>query len=245
MGERLTASVGLGAVEAVVFDAVGTLIRPEPAAAAAYHRAAQRYGSRLAGGEIARRFKAAFARQESLDAAGGAWRTDEQRERARWQAIVAEVLDDVAEQAELFADLWRHFAEPAHWSLYGDVPAAWQALSASGVQLAVASNFDARLQPVWQELHPAAVGSPLFVSSQLGYRKPGRAFFEKIQRELGVLPERILMVGDDEANDYHAARSAGWQALLLARDEETDPGDGIRRIGSLDQVAQRERRGQK
>ena len=74
---------------AVFFDAVGTLIHPDPPAPSVYAEAARRFGSRLDLPAVAARFRAAFRRQEELDHAGGL-RTDEAREVARWRAIVAE-----------------------------------------------------------------------------------------------------------------------------------------------------------
>src|SRR5207302_1039003 len=49
-------------VRAVFFDAVGTLIHPEPPAGAVYAEVGRRHGSRLTAAEIARRFAAAFRR---------------------------------------------------------------------------------------------------------------------------------------------------------------------------------------
>src|SRR5438132_815361 len=71
---------------AVFFDAVGTLIHPDPPAPAVYAEAARRFGSRLDLPAVTTRFRAAFRRQEEIDHAGGL-RTDEAREVARWRAI--------------------------------------------------------------------------------------------------------------------------------------------------------------
>src|SRR5207249_1370969 len=88
---------------AVVFDAVGTLIHPDPPAAEVYAAAGQRFGSRHAADAIRTRFRAAFAREEAVDHAAG-HRTDDAREIRRWQAIVATVLDDVAVGDDLAND---------------------------------------------------------------------------------------------------------------------------------------------
>src|SRR5438067_2160826 len=84
-------------IRAVAFDAVGTLIHPEPSAAEVYASIGRRFGSRLEVAEIRTRFRAAFAEQEVIDRASG-WVTSEERERHRWQDIVARVLDDVRDQ---------------------------------------------------------------------------------------------------------------------------------------------------
>ena len=53
-------------IQAVVFDAVGTLLHPDPAAGEAYAVVGRRLGSQLSLAEITRRFAVAFAREEEL-----------------------------------------------------------------------------------------------------------------------------------------------------------------------------------
>src|SRR5438105_3948472 len=96
-------------VDAVFFDAVGTLIHPEPSAALAYAQIGQRHGSALSAELVRQRFAAAFAHEEAADLAAGL-RTSEDRERRRWRTIVAAVLDDVADAEACFAALYEHFA---------------------------------------------------------------------------------------------------------------------------------------
>src|SRR5436309_68347 len=57
----------LADVDAVFFDAVGTLIHPEPSPAAAYAEVARRHGCALTAEEVRPRFAAAFAREEAAD----------------------------------------------------------------------------------------------------------------------------------------------------------------------------------
>lgn len=205
----------LSPVEAVLFDAVGTLIEPDPPVAEAYEAAGRRFGSTLSRDEILRRFRAAFARQERLDETEFSGRTDDPRERRRWQAIVGEVFDNVADAAGLFDELWRHFASSAHWRLCAGAADCWRELSSRGLTLGIASNFDARLETICQGLAPLDQCGRLFISSRLGVRKPSPEFFAAIARRLDLPPERILLAGDDLDNDYLAAHAAGWQSILI------------------------------
>jgi putative hydrolase of the HAD superfamily len=214
----------------VLFDAVGTLIAPHPSVAEVYQAAGRRFGSRLEIDQVRSRFREAFGRQEQLDAADA--RTSEERERRRWQTIVAEVFCDVGDARKLFESLWDHFAQAAHWKWFDDVPRVVQRLRDCGVRWGVASNFDARLATIINGLSPLSSCEHLFVSSRLGCRKPSVAFFQAIERSLGLPPEQLLLVGDDLENDYHGARAAGWQAVLLDRDAAA-PADVEHRITSL------------
>lgn len=201
----------------VLFDAVGTLIYPQPSVAEAYGAIARQFGLEIPSGEIATRFKAALAR-EFCD--GGLSRppTNEDLERARWQRIVAAVLLELPDAShQPFEMLWQHFGEPSSWRLFDDVSPTLAGLAHRGFELAIASNFDSRLQGVARGLPPLAACSRTFVSSEVGFSKPDPRFFTAVQRELSVQPREILLVGDDRVNDYEGALAAGWQAVLIER----------------------------
>ena len=82
-------------VEWILFDAVGTLIYPDPPAAAVYHAAGRRFGSRLSVDAIRERFRVALAATQACGEP-----TSEAKERERWRGIVRSVLDDVSESRE-------------------------------------------------------------------------------------------------------------------------------------------------
>lgn len=198
---------------AVVFDAVGTLLFPQPAAEIVYASAAARFGLAIDPGTIRERFYQAFSREESHDAEAG-WRVDEARELARWQTIVADVLPGSTE--ECFRYLYDYFARPVSWHVPNDAIDTIQALSTHNIKLGIASNLDARIHPILAG-HPklAACVPHVCVSSEIGYRKPDSRFFEHVAHTMACRPQDILYVGDDRRNDYDGARTAGFTAILL------------------------------
>lgn len=205
---------------AVLFDAVGTLIHPEPSVAAAYHAAGLRHGSRLALDEVDRRFRASFAAEEAIDAASGTLQTDEARELRRWRTIVSTTFSDVPPDGHeaLFEDLWRHFAKPSSWQAFDDAGPTIERLQAQGVVVAVGSNFDARLLPIVAKLLPAVAADRVFASSLVGRRKPSAGFFEHCLARLGLAERsRLLIVGDDADNDFLGPRTLGFATLFLDR----------------------------
>jgi putative hydrolase of the HAD superfamily len=207
----------MGQPRAILFDAVGTLMRPEPTVSGAYTAVALRHGVRMDQAEVERRFRRAFARQDRIDATERDNRTDQRREAERWRGIVDDVFGEAPQTEAIFADLWNHFADARNWRLFDDVPDVWRRLSATDITLGVASNFDDRLAAVCQGLPPLDRDPQLFVSSQVGFRKPGRGFFAAIETALSLRPDELLLVGDDVTNDFEAAKAAGWQAILLDR----------------------------
>lgn len=210
----------------VLFDAVGTLFTPEPSAAEVYFRAGRAAGSNLALADISHRFTAAFARQESLDAAAGDFRTSELRERARWRNIVAEVFGDLEETEPLFAILWEHFACPENWRLYEDARDAVDQIARLNLPWGIASNFDARLRRIAADCLPELNPHRLFISSEIGFRKPGIQFFRAVEQRTGLDAGELLLVGDDWQNDVNGGRQAGWRVEFVpAGSESGQPGE--------------------
>lgn len=213
-------------VRAVLFDAVGTLLAPTLSVAEAYHRAAQSRGSLLSVAQIAERFATARGDEEQRDLVEHEGRTDESLERERWRRIVARSLDDVTDVDGALAELWEHFGDPRAWRPIPEAAQAAARLLSAGYVVGWASNFDSRLRRIVAG-HPelAAVG-PIFVSSELGYRKPHGGFFRAIEQQLRLAPAELLLVGDERANDYDSAIRAGWRACLIPVGETPQRQDG-------------------
>jgi putative hydrolase of the HAD superfamily len=204
-------------VRVVYFDAVGTLLFPDPPVAEAYHAIGRRYGSRLTVEEVRRGFYAAFAAEERTDEFLG-YRTSDERELQRWRAIVAEALPDVTDAERCFQELYEHFAAPRNWRVAAEAVGVLTELRRRGLDVGLASNFDDRLRDI-QAAKPELRGVVrLVISSLIGWRKPAPEFFECLLG-WGHDPNQVLLVGDDRVNDYDGARAAGLHAILL--DETT------------------------
>jgi putative hydrolase of the HAD superfamily len=203
-------------IRAVVFDVVHTLVEPWPTVAVAYHEAGLRHGVELDPAVIQPRFRAAWRRQEELDAvASPPFATSRDRELDRWRQIVAEVFSDAAATDLIFADLWEHFGRPEAWR---QVPTGSELVLAArraGLPIVLASNFDERLLGLATAIEPLTHADHVFASSELGWRKPSGEFFREVERRLGLGPELLLLVGDDPELDVAAARRAGWHARPL------------------------------
>jgi putative hydrolase of the HAD superfamily len=201
-------------VRAVVFDAVGTVLHPNPAAALVYAESGRKHGCAAPPEVIRERFTAAFRRQDAHDHQNEL-RTSEARERERWQQIVAEVLFDADDPASCFLELFDHFSQPRNWQIDPDASATLAALAKRGIGLALASNFDRRLHSVVAGFPSLAPIRCVIVSSEVGWRKPARQFFDTVCHSVGEPAEKILFLGDDLVNDYEGARAAGMRALLF------------------------------
>ncbi len=216
-------------IRAVAFDAVGTVMFPNPPAADVYSETALQHGIVISPTEVSVQFRAAIRREDEIDRTAK-WVTSEARERERWWRIVTDALPGVP--ASCFNELFAHFAKPGSWKVPAEVGPVLEALANRGIKLGLASNYDSRLRPVLEglpQLQPLA--DRVVVSSEVGVRKPGGEFFKAVTEAMDELPERIAFVGDDRVNDYDGATTAGMFAVLL--DPANQHGEGIARIQVL------------
>jgi putative hydrolase of the HAD superfamily len=144
--------------------------------------------------------------------------TDEFREFGRWRAIVEDVFGKAACQTGLFDALWNHFADAGNWKVIETARSAAIAAEDFGLQVGVASNFDARLRTIMSAID--GLFGNVFVSSEIGHRKPSVLFFRAIEGWWECRPDQILLIGDDKENDIAGAQAAGWSAVLT--DEKSD-----------------------
>lgn len=142
------------------------------------------------------------------------------------------VLEDlpISSRQAAFRELWDHFADPRHWRVFDDVAPTFAELRRRGFQIGIASNFDARLQPICAAYPELAGVEPIFVSSAIGWVKPATGFYREIERLTGLTAEQIAIVGDDQENDVLVPRQLGWQAWWLQR---LCPADSERPLRSL------------
>jgi putative hydrolase of the HAD superfamily len=202
------------AVRAIFFDAVGTLIHPDPPAIQVYAAVGRRFGSQLAIESIRQQFYASFKNQDQIDHASG-FVTSESREVERWRSIVAATLPDVSNPDQAFAELFSHFAQLSSWRYDEDVPLVLAELARRGYLLGLASNFDSRLRSVVRGIQTLHLLEPIVISSEVGYRKPAHEFFDAVCRIVDLSPEQVLYVGDDWENDYEGAHKSGLEAILF------------------------------
>lgn len=208
----------------VLFDAVGTLIYPEPAVADAYQTIAARHGSRLSREVIKQRFTPAYRRYFVGESQDYGRVTDEATEREKWRQLVSHIFDaDFSES--LFDDLWQHFSLPDSWGSYPEARSTIEQLLELGFPVGVASNFDQRIVPVMTDHFPALDPENIFWSTRLGFAKPDVRFYVQISRELSARHGRIrpLMIGDHWHLDVETPRRAGWSSIWKPTEQRLPP----------------------
>ena len=223
----MTESLIPAETRAVFFDAVGTLIAPEPPAEQVYQAVGRRHGCLMSLEAIILRFREAF-RFEEEDDAEHEWAVSEERERRRWRNIVGWVFHGRHGVDEIFDELWEHFARPEAWSVADHAGQVLSNLADRGYILGIATNFDRRLHSVVDGLPALAPIRQRVISSEVGKRKPAKEFFTAVVRAADCAAREVLYVGDRRDVDYEAANAAGLRGVLL--DPSRDELPSIRRI---------------
>jgi putative hydrolase of the HAD superfamily len=207
-------------IEAVYFDAAGTLIKPARRIGESYAAIAKKHGKTVTPSDLFARFRVCFDGAPRLAFPNAGDDQIERLERDWWKKLVAKIFEPFGRFDnfdDYFADLFDYFAAPEAWALYPEVVDTLHALKQRGVTLAVISNFDSRLVRILDGLGLGPWFTDVFVSSRVGYAKPDRRIFDVALRRHGLVAEAAIHVGDSETNDLHGARNAGLKALLIDR----------------------------
>lgn len=94
------------------------------------------------------------------------------------------------------------------------------------------TNTNATHQEAWTAMFPSLVQSfeRIFVSSEMGRRKPEREAFEYVAREIGVTTDSIMFF-DDLLENIEAASALGFQTTHVR--SPADVGAALQKLGCL------------
>lgn len=210
-------------IQAVLFDAAGTLLRLRSPVGETYARIAREQGVDVPAEALDAAFAGVFAAAPANVHPGEPlWRV-EALERAWWRDRVLECFAQTGNAAGFddfdayFEVLWKHYATPDAWALAPGVRGCLAALDDAGYALAVLSNFDQRLRPLLQALDLHAGFDAITTPADAGAAKPDRMIFDVCLKRLGLPGHRAVYVGDQAAEDVEAAQEAGLHAINVAQ----------------------------
>lgn len=248
----------------VLFDAVGTVIKPDPGVVCVYEQLGRAYGCSLSTDELKRRISQArkkyfnvcsatdavglshFGRQGPIESETDKLVSSDEIELGLWRQLVVEVFKEIPDANRLFEELWEHFRLPQHWRLYEGAADCWDRLRDQGCLIGLASNFDSRLIQLCDAIPLLKTADFVFQSAGVGFRKPSPEFYRTVERELresiaspDVRGLKIYMVGDDLVNDCLGPNRAGWSGYWLNRSEQAIESGDFEQIASLYEFADR------
>ncbi len=212
-------------IEALLFDAAGTLIAPAEPVGDTYARILASHG--LVHHDLQAGFIRAFATAGEPDFDHHS--DGDLAERAWWRRVVELSVGQTVTDP-MFTDLFDHYASGSAWRILPGVEDALD--TAGGFRLAVVSNFDQRLHRVLAELGLADRFELILPSSAARARKPSPAIFLHALDRLGLRPDQVLHVGDSEIADGQGPANAGIRGHVLGRDV-TDLAQFVRLAGEM------------
>ena len=220
--------------EAVLFDALGTLVRLEPPWPFLRTALATR-GIDVTEDEAREAMRAEMAyyiehHPEGADA-------DSLAElRQRCAGVMAEHLPPPAAAALSAQESIEVLLESLRFTPFPDAAPTLGRLRAADVRVAVVSNWDCSLGTVLGELGLAGLLDTVVTSAEAGARKPAPAIFEAALARLQSPPEAAILVGDSLDTDVAGGQAAGIRSVLLDRTGAAADNTGVERIVTLDNV---------
>ncbi|MBI1817073.1 MAG: HAD-IA family hydrolase [Deltaproteobacteria bacterium] len=209
-------------VQAVLFDAAGTLLRLREPVGDTYARLARTFGVNTTANRIEPAFRAAWQQMPPMLFPSASPERIIELERAWWRKVVATTFRIADESAE-FSDfeqyfnlLFAHFAQPSSWQVIPDAVEVLAALRGRGLRTGIVSNFDHRLKSILDGLGLRALLDVLVLPADAGALKPDARIFRVALSQLDVVESEAAYVGDDAEHDIAGARAAGLRAIDVA-----------------------------
>jgi putative hydrolase of the HAD superfamily len=221
--------------EAVLFDALGTLVRLEPPWPLLTGVLRSRYGIEVSEEEAREAMRTEMTyylehHTEGRDPASLA------ELRARCASILGEALPHLAGRLNR-EELTDVLLESLRFVPFRDAATALGALRALDVRTAVVSNWDCSLGGLLGGLGLGGLLDRVVTSAEAGFRKPDPRIFVAALEAVGCPPQRALFVGDSVDVDLAGGRAAGIRSVLIDRASLSpqQPGD-VERIFTLDNL---------
>jgi putative hydrolase of the HAD superfamily len=210
-------------MQAVLLDALGTLLTFDPPAPRLREALRERHGVEVSEEVAAEAMRAeiAYYRAHLHDGRDPESLADLRR---RCAAAMEAVLGFDPGVDTLLAAL--------HFRAYPDSAPALRELRALGLRLVVVSNWDASLHERLAETGLAPLVDGAVASAELGHAKPDGAIFAHALELAGAPPAAAVHAGDSPDADVAGALAAGLRAVLVARDGGNAP-QGVPVIRSL------------
>ncbi|KAG6832637.1 hypothetical protein H0H92_014473 [Tricholoma furcatifolium] len=137
--------------------------------------------------------------------------------------------------SQIVSQLLDRFSSKKGYKAYDDAIPFLHALHELNVRTAVVSNADSRIRSVLRDLDFPVYLEPIILSEEARVEKPAPDIFRlalstvncRLNDQELITPAECLHVGDEVDADYYGAQAAGMQALLLRRNDSTEPAHKI------------------
>jgi putative hydrolase of the HAD superfamily len=230
-------NIFMAEIQVIFFDVGGTLFEVNGSVGEIYSRFARSYCIDRDPDALTASFSRSFREQPPLAFPAGTTEVELHRlERDWWRRLVLDVVSDFPRFDEFFREVYEFFRRREAWVMFDDVIPTLTALKDLGMQLAIISNYDSRLDDLLRAFEIESYFDGVHISSRLGAAKPDREIFRAALRRHRVEPQRALHAGDSLKEDAEGASLAGMYGVLLDRTRSSGMNDGLIRISRLEEL---------
>jgi len=206
-------------IDAVMFDAGGTLIDLQPSKDFVFHKVMSEHGFWISQKKVAEAM--AHAEREFDEESAN---LDGEHEDLFWDNFDRYVLDRVG-----FTGDGKKFAKDVScefekivprldsWIEFPDARPLLEDLREHDFKLSVISNATDLVRRVFDHLDLTRYFDSIIISAEVGVRKPDARIFHLSAKRANTPPNRVLYVGDKLAVDVVGAKRAGMNSILIDR----------------------------
>jgi putative hydrolase of the HAD superfamily len=206
-------------LDAILFDAGGTLIEAIPPRETVFSEVLSRHGKKVGSERIAPLlakadgvFDSEFAKHDGKNE-GTLW--------AKYDDFILDELGFRGDRGDLAKDLsaaWDEIMPKVEsWVSYPEAVSVLEILKEREFKLGVVSNATDLVRRVFDNLGLTKYFDFLVISDEVGVRKPSPKIFHLAMEMAGTSPGRSLFVGDKLATDVAGAKRVGMNAVLVDR----------------------------
>lgn len=230
-------------IKAILFDLVGTLIYVKDSVGTVYSNIAKSFGIEADPKKLDNSFLNVIHNEPPPT--GG-----EKEEKKWWRKIVYETFVGACHGMplpqqifdQIFEAIYKEFTRKSTWGIYPDVIPTLEKLHGVGadpcvcpIKIGLISNFDNRLEIILKEINLFKYLDTLSYSGKVGFSKPDPRIFQFALKELNVLPEEAIYIGDSLDDDYYPACDLSISAILIDRDKKCLD-KNVKKITGLDEI---------
>lgn len=210
-------------LQAIVFDAAGTLLRLREPVGTVYSRLATNFGVTVLPAQLDDGFQRIFSQMPTPVFQGEPKEEIAAREKTWWREVVRRTFraaDSTILESHFrdgfenfFNVLWNFYSGTDAWQVAPDAEWLLDALHHCGLRTTVLSNFDHRLPKLLEQTKLLSKFEAIILPSEAGAAKPSPLIFEFALQRLALTNRQVVYIGDHPTQDIAAARACGWRAL--------------------------------
>ncbi|MGE0681754.1 MAG: HAD-IA family hydrolase [Candidatus Binatia bacterium] len=223
-------------IQAIFFDAAGTLFTVNGSVGAIYANLAREYDKDVSVTDLEAGFRRSFAAAPPMAFPGVAVERTSTLEKQWWRNLVHQVFSTLGAFPrfdDYFEALFEFFARAETWALYPETLATLEQLKRRGFTIGVISNFDSRLLGLLDGLGISPFVDSVVISTRAGAAKPAREIFAQALTHVGVGAESAIHIGDNYEADVVGAQAAGLTPVFVDRRAQGQESTDYLTIGDL------------